>query len=311
MAGPVDAGYAALAQSETDEPATALDLSLLSYGRLRMHDPSSGTRGSLIAASAASLYLEALGAAVSIDVLTLIRVSVQRSQISDSVLPPGHEPLHGSSDFDFAFATSIPVSVPSDGAFHVLPIAAYKAESRVQHIAVPRETQDVFRSLEVASPIDAALPAGPIDVYEGASYIMTTRLPPTPPRGKIRLGLGVEQAVKIARNTTFAEKSTGLLGGGLALTHEIDIDIHNGSSAPIDLEVRERVPIKREDDKEVEIVVEAVEPAWKEYSQEQTLSGGYRWLLAVDPGQKRKLYAKYVVKLSSKQELVGGNRREV
>jgi Domain of unknown function (DUF4139)/N-terminal domain of unknown function (DUF4140) len=299
-----------LAPEEEAPPPAGLDLEALAYGRMRMLAPTATGRGALIAASAASMYMEALGVAVSVDVLAIIRVAVQRASLGDSALPPGHEPIARSNDFDYAYVAAGAVNVPSDGVFHVLPLGAHQAESRLHHVAVPRETQDVFRVLELTSPLDAALPRGPIDVYLGGNYLMTSRLPPTPPRGKLRLGLGVEQAIKIARNTTFAEKSTGLLGGGLSLVHEIDVDVQNATDRPVELEVRERLPVKTADDKDVEVVVETVEPAWKEWTQEQTLEGGYKWTISVDPGQKRKLFAKYVVKLSSKQELAGGNRRE-
>ncbi len=299
-----------LSSREEPPPPPGLDLEALAYGRLRMLEPTATGRGSLVAASAASMYMEALGVAVSVDVLAVIRVAVQRASLGDAALPPGHEPIARSNDFDYAYVATGAVNVPSDGVFHVLPLGAHQAESRLHHVAVPRETQDVFRVLELTSPIDAALPRGPVDVYMGGTYLMTSRLPPTPPRGKLRLGLGVEQAIKIARNTTFAEKSTGLLGGGLSLVHEIDVDVQNATDRPVELEVRERIPVKGTDDKDIEVTVEAVEPAWKEWTQEQTLEGGYKWTLSVDPGQKRKLYAKYVVKLSSKQELAGGNRRE-
>lgn len=291
--------------------ATGLDLQALAYGRLRMQDPTSIGRGALVAASAASLYVEALGVAVSIDVLAVIRASVRRAGIGDDALPPGHLPVSPTGDFDYAYTANGTVSVPSDGAFHVLPIGAHTAEAHLHHVAVPRETQDVFRVLELTSPVDAALMRGPVDVYQGGAYLMSSHIPPTLPRGKVRLGLGVEQAIKIARNTTFAEKSTGLLGGGLSLVHELDMDIANGTPVPVEIEVRERLPTTTTDDKEVEVTVETVEPAWKPWTQEQTLEGGYKWTLTVDAGQKRKLYAKYVVKLSSKNELVGGNRREV
>jgi Domain of unknown function (DUF4139)/N-terminal domain of unknown function (DUF4140) len=300
----------AVAKAEEPPPPAGLDLEALAYGRMRMLEPTATGRGALVAASAASMYMEALGVTVSLDVLAVIRVAVQRASLGDVALPAGHEPIARSNDFDYAYVAAGPVRVPSDGAFHVLPLGAHQAESRLQHVAVPRETQDVFRVLELTSPIDAALPRGPIDVYMGGTYLMTSRLPPTPPRGKVRLGLGVEQAIKIARNTTFAEKATGLLGGGLSLVHEIDVDVQNGTDRPVELEVRERVPVKDTEDKDIEVTVETVEPAWKEWTQEQTLLGGYKWTLSVDAGQKRKLYAKYVVKLSSKQELAGGNRRE-
>ena len=74
--------------------------------------------------------------------------------------------------------------------------------------------------------------------------------------------------------------------------------------------MRERIPVKREDDDEIEIDAVAAEPAWKEWDQDQTLDGGRRWVVPLAAGESKKLRATYTVKISSKNQLVGGNRRE-
>jgi uncharacterized protein (TIGR02231 family) len=292
-------------------PPRALDLEALAYGRLRMPAPTESGRGALVPASKISLYLESLTSIeVRVDVLEQIRISTQRASSLEGGPPVGHELVQRTGDFDYAYRAAAPVDVPSDGAFHLIQVGAYTAEARVRHVTVPRESQDVFRVLELASPLDAALLRGPVDVYRGGTYLMTGRMPPTPPRGRVRLGLGVEQGIKVARNTSFAEKSTGLLGGGLSLHHAIEVDLVNATERPAEIEVRERVPIGREDDKEIEIVIEDVEPSWQKWSQENTLRGGYRWSLTLDPGEKRRVHARYVLKIASRHELAGGNRRE-
>jgi uncharacterized protein (TIGR02231 family) len=276
-----------------------------------MPAPNESGRGALVAATRVSLYLESLTSVeVRVDVFEQLRLSTLRASSLEGGPPAGHELAQRTGDFDYAYRAEAPALVPSDGAFHVIRVGAYGTEAKVRHVAVPRESQDVFRVLELVSPLDAALLRGPVDVYRGETYIMTGRVPPTPPRGRVRLGLGVEQGIKVARNTSFAEKSTGLLGGGLSLHHEIEVDLVNATERPAEVEVRERVPVGREDDKEIEIVVEAVTPSWNKWSQENTLRGGYRWSLTLDPGEKRKLQARYVLKIAAKQELVGGNRRE-
>jgi hypothetical protein len=40
------------------------------------------------------------------------------------------------------------------------------------------------------------------------------------------------------------------------------------------------------------------------------LRGGYRWRVALAPATKKMLRASYDVRIPSKTELVGGNRRE-
>ena len=107
-----------------------------------------------------------------------------------------------------------------------------------------------------------------------------------------------------------------MLRGALRLIHAITIDVENLSGRPIDLEVRERVPVVREGDDDVEVTLGRVEPAWERWTPEpeaprdERLRGGYRWRLSIAAAQKRTLRASYEVKISGRNELIGGNRRE-
>lgn len=295
---------------EPEEAPAGLDLEALAYARLRMPSASSSGRGALVAVATSTLYAESLeGTSVSLDVGAAIRVAMSGAR-SEPALPAGYLPVEAPEDFDFAYEAAAVVSVPSDGAFHVVTVATHRAEAGLRYVAVPREESEVFRVLELSSPLDAALLRGPVDVYQGGAYMMTSVVPPTPPRGKVKLGLGVEQGIKVARNTSFKEESTGLLGGGLSLHHEIDVELVNALDRPIELEVRERLPVVRKDDEDTKMEITQVEPPWRPWTEDESLDGGYVWRVPLAAGESKKLQARYVVKISSKQELVGGNRRE-
>ena len=108
----------------------------------------------------------------------------------------------------------------------------------------------------------------------------------------------------------------GCEANALRLVHAIAIEIENASQRAIDVEVRERVPVTREGDDEIEVAVARVEPAWERWTpdpdvpREARLRGAYRWRVAVPPSTKKMLRASYEVRIPSKTELVGGNRRE-
>ena len=286
-----------------------------SFGRLRMFGPSDARRGELVAIAMASVYVEALGTRVQVDVAAAIRIALERTNI-ETALPQGHALAVTHDAYDYLYAAELPSDVASDGAFHSMPVAAWDAKTISRHVAVPREAQQVYRLLEIESPLDAALLEGPLDVYEvsgdddDATYRTTARMPETPPRGRVEIGLGVEPAIKIARVTTFQEESAGLLGGSLALVHRVNVELRNLLPRAVTVEVRERVPIVRKDDAEVKIEVGSVEPAWEAWDQEQTLRGGHLWKVALDSGATKSLSARYTIKIASKLELVGGNRRE-
>jgi hypothetical protein len=169
---------------------------------------------------------------------------------------------------------------------------------------------------QIANPFVGPLLPGPIDVYDHGRFLVTSEVDYTPPGASVEIGLGVDPQVKIARNTEFREEATGMLRGALRLHHAITIDVDNLSGRPIDLEVRERVPVVSENEEKVEIALQQVEPSWERWTpdtdapHERRLRGGYRWRMQMPAGQKKKLRASYQVEIANKLELVGGNRRE-
>jgi len=283
-----------------------------------MRGPDDSARGELVAIATADVYVEYLGGRLvaGVSVSAILRAALHVAEIDGAALPSGHALARSEDSYDYAYAAELPADVPSDGAFHALAVAGYETKSSVRYVVVPREGQQVFRLLDLESPLDGALLAGPLDVYEsekdGAeiAYRTTTRMPQTPPRGRVEIGLGTEPAIKVARTTSFQEETAGLLGGSLALGHSIGVELRNLLPREVTVEVRERVPVVRKDDAEVKVEVGQVDPPWERWDQEQTLRGGYLWKVKLEPGKSRNLSAKYTIKISSKLELAGGNRRE-
>ena len=77
----------------------------------------------------------------------------------------------------------------------------------------------------------------------------------------------------------------------------------------------EPVPIPAPDTDEVEVAIDEVVPGWEPWRPEPApghaaLRGGHRWRLTLAPGERRSLRVAYAIKIASKHELVGGNRRE-
>ncbi len=230
--------------------------------------------------------------------------------------PPAATATGWDTAFDFAFEADGAVDVPSDGEWHGLAMTSAAAPSQLRHVVVPREVTDVFRIAELTSPFDAPLLPGPMDVYDGRDFVLTTPLAWVAPRGAITLGLGVDPRVKVTRNVDYREEAAGMLRGSLRLAHEVQLTAENLGPQPIDLEVRERVPVAVEGDDDVTVTVEAATPPWEPWQPEPgaahaaRLRGGHRWRLTLAPDERRELTATYAIKIAGKHELVGGNRRE-
>lgn len=289
------------------------------FAELCLGAPDSHERGLLRSAERRESYTELLDRARlawDFDPMTAVEQAERlAAAAADTPLPAGTvDPRSSAGAWDYAYPSDDRVDVPSDGTFHSIPLGARDAPCALSYVVVPREDQNVFRVAAIENPTRAPLLPGPVEVYVEGEYVLTSDLPSVAPRERFRLGLGVEQAIKCARNTKFREQRSGVAVVAMAeLWHAIDVRLVNRLSVPIQCEVRERIPQPARD---AEVVVEevSVTPAWEVWDQRDrgpVLTGGRRWLVLVPAGGEQTLTAEYVVKIYANNELAGGNRREV
>lgn len=252
---------------------------------------------------------------VTIDLLRIVENAVSHSQQSLSVnLPPGGINVREvAGSFDYAYNADGRVDVPSDMQFHSVALTSQSTKVDMRYIVVPREDTNVFRIAQLYNPLQAPLLSGAVDVYVNGEYILSTNIPTVPPKGQMELGLGVEQAIKVARNVTYQEvRSSQSLVSLNEMRHTISINIANRLSKEAQIEVRERIPLPQ-DGAKVDVEIGNVSPNWEKYEQNERLApiqGGYRWQIKVPGGQETKLSAEYKIKTFVDSEVIGGNRRE-
>jgi hypothetical protein len=280
----------------------------------------SGKRGKLLERSRRERYLElfsrsGLTANFDMDTVLMQADEVGRRALTASLPAGTHAVRESAGRFDYIYTSDDRVDVPSDAVFHSVPLGERTARCELRYVTVPREAAHVFRVASIENPTREPLLRGPAEIYVGDEFVLTTTLPTVAPKERFRLGLGVEQAIKCARNTTFREERSGRAVVATAeLHHGISIELVNNLTRTIECEVRERIPQPAPD---AEVVIEelSVEPAWNVYEQDEqgkqnVIRGGRKWSLTIEPGQEVNLEANYVVKIYANNEVVGGNRRE-
>lgn len=292
---------------------------LLAYGIMRLGAPDDpAKRGKLFVEQRHEAYLEILQrqkVVVTFDVMQVLQQSVYDAQNCLSVqLPPGGVNVREvAGSFDYAYSADGRVDVPSDGEFHSVALTSKSTEVDVRYVVVPREDTNVFRIAQLRNPLSAPLLSGPADVYVDGDYILSTNIATVPPLGQMELGLGVEQAIKVARNTFYDEARSGeTIVAFNELRHKIKVDITNHLSREARIEVRERLPIPQ-DGAKVDVEINQVTPAWEKYEQQERnapIRSGYRWQIEVPAKNQKTLEVHYTIKTFVDSELIGGNRRE-
>lgn len=224
---------------------------------------------------------------------------------------PFTDPRSSRGHFDHRWEANAPLDLPSDASPRRLELSRAQAPSRARFRSVPREEPAFFREVWLQNPHPTPLLDGPVDVFLDGNLITTSKLNRVGAGGMLRIGLGKEDRLRIARNVVVKEESAGLLGGSVSVLHEVTLDIVSSLGGPAELEVVERLP--RSDEKAVEVIRVRANPEPEAYDQAERgapLKAGLRWVFTLEPGGKRTLQVAYRITFSSKDELVGGNRRE-
>ena len=221
------------------------------------------------------------------------------------------DPTESRGKFDHRFDSSGTVSVPSNALSHRVPLAESSAEHRARFVSVPREREEVYREVVVDNPFESPLLAGPVDVFVSGALVTTSRIEAVDRGGQMSFGLGVEERLRVARNARAEESTVGMLGGKTEVRHDISIEIASSLGRMVDVEVVDRLPVT--DDKDVDIERLESRPEPRSYNQAdrgQPIRGGLHWKVPVNPGARATIEFAYKLTLSSKEEVVGGNRRE-
>jgi hypothetical protein len=213
--------------------------------------------------------------------------------------------------FDHQFEAEGGVDIPANGQPQRIRLLARPAKSRMRLVCVPLGDERVFREVELVNPLEAPLLPGPVDVFMDGALVITSGIQSVDRGGAIRVGLGEEQRVRVARNVRVKEESKGLMGGKTIVDHAVTLEAASSLPGEVELELMDRLPVT--DDKEIEVALTRSDPKAEKYDQADRHShvrGGLRWKLKLPAGGKAKAEYEYRITLASDHEIVGGNRRE-
>lgn len=278
----------------------------LEYDTLVMSGPDDDAPGRLVPAVPASEGDDVLA--------SLVREAEREAEeVCALSLPSACTNVGPLARFDYRFDAEAPADVASTQGWTSVTVASCAVALRPGFVCVPAVGPEVYRTLEVHNTSALALLPGPVDVTRGGRFELTTSLPAIAPgaRGR-RIGLGVEEGIKVARNTRFNEGTGGIFGGQALLQHELDVDVDNRLPIAISLEVRERIPVADASEKDLKIEEGRVEPGWiavEEPIDGVLVHGARIWRIDVAARSKATLRAQFSIRIPADRMLIGGNRR--
>lgn len=191
----------------------------------------------------------------------------------------------------FTFVLPRKVDIVSDGQPHRVSIAKSNKEVKYTWFTIPKLVQHAFLKATMKNPFSFPLLSGPISVFFDQKLVGTATVnSPVVADGELEISLGIDEGIKIERKlqkryTDYA----GLLTKETTVNFEYEIEITNGKSKEISLDLNDQFPVSRNE----KIRVEQLVPKNGDATVDE--EGKISWKISLAPGQKKTVPLKFRV----------------
>ena len=189
----------------------------------------------------------------------------------------------------FTFVLPRKVNIASDGQPHKVSIIKSDIDAKYSWFTSPKLVQNAFLKATMKNPYSFPLLTGPVSVFLDQKLVGTATIEsPVLADGDLELSLGVDEGIKIERK--LIKKFTdyaGLLTRETTVSFEYGIEITNGKSKEVNLELNDQFPVSRNE----KINVERLVPRGGEAAINE--EGKITWKVTLAPAEKKIVPLKF------------------
>ncbi|RII29048.1 MAG: hypothetical protein CXR31_04040 [Geobacter sp.] len=194
------------------------------------------------------------------------------------------------SGLQVSFALQRPVTIPSDGVAHRFSLDHQRITARFSYLAVPKLRESAFLHATLTNSLPYPLLPGSASLFIGPEFVGSGRVPHVPMGEEVRLGFGEDRQIVVKHEQLKREKSApGLFDKTLRLRLSYRTTVQNLKHVPVDLELRDQLPVSQNNQVEVKDVEISPPPAKRD---EQGL---LTWQLTLQPREKKEILLSFTV----------------
>lgn len=182
------------------------------------------------------------------------------------------------------FTAEAAADIPSDGQLHKIPVSTLRSDIEVEHCAIPKIMPYAFVRATTANKAPFPLLPGIVDVVVGDSFVGRGVMKLTAPGEKIRLGLGVDESVKISLRLLEDKVERKRRGDNVATTNVFEIKLTSFAAEPIQLSVIDQLPISKDGEIKVTYGREASQAL-----RGAEFPGQLKWERTLKPGENDRI----------------------
>jgi uncharacterized protein (TIGR02231 family) len=203
-----------------------------------------------------------------------------------------------------AFVLTLPhrATVPADGRPVWAPVDVVETSGTAKLVVTPKLDERVYQVVALKNPAAYPLLDGRVRSYRAGSYVGDTRLRYRGVGEPLEVSLGVDEEIKVERQTLDEkDRAASLLGSTKHIVRAFRAVVTNRAAASATIEVRDNLPISKIDDVRVEL-------------QTARTTGGYKldadrgfltWSLTLAPAQRQNVDLAYTIHLPESWQVSG------
>ena len=190
--------------------------------------------------------------------------------------------------------------IPGDNSPHKVTITTASLPAELSYSCVPKLSPGAFLTAKATNTTNYPFLPGTMNVFLDNSFVATSSMSTVSPGGEFSAYMGTDAAVKVERKLVkqFTE-STGLLSKKTKTTYDFLISLENGKKVPIDMDVKDQVPVSKDE----RIVVEVLAPEPSQVKPDDR--GILDWKMNLKPREKKELKVKFSVEYPSELRVSG------
>jgi uncharacterized protein (TIGR02231 family) len=205
--------------------------------------------------------------------------------------------LQSQTDTVMTFEVPGTVSLNPDGQPRRIAVSRTSLPGRRQYLVVPAVRPAAYLVARLTAPPDHPLLGGVVKHYVGSTLVGTSTLPSVAPGEEFTLSFGSDDRVKV--ESPALPQTTSGKGDSRTSVCTRRVSVTNRTGGPIDVEVRERMPVSTSD----QIKVTPAGTITAGYDLKDGEPGIYTWKHSLDPDARQEVSLRYTVRYPSSMTL--------
>ncbi len=186
------------------------------------------------------------------------------------------------------------VDVKSDGRPNWFVVKTYTTQGSASWIAYPKDRAYVYRAVSFKNPAPHALLAAPVHSFYKNAFVGDATTPYRGPGEPMEVSLGIDGRFSLNRKVlSDKDKGAGWLSSTKHVARAYRTIIRSSARKSARIEVRENVPVSKNEDIEIELKKDATTPGFTEDKDR----GWLTWQVKVASGAEKEVRLGYEIHL--------------